>query len=236
MFALSKMCKPYHDRPVHLNRGRNPHAWVCLACGKQLAGPALPREELDVLIEFFKSPAADLLPAKQAARAAEEKTVKLEVAMIVGPESKKWLMDMEGLLARMEKLAGAKTAAKAAPAEEIEEEEETPAVETVADEDDDFAKPVRKAAKKTASSFDDDDTEEEEEKEEKPVKKAAKAPKVTLDDVNDACREKCVALGGGKKAREQVVAILKKKFKAEGGTVTELKPEQYAAVVEAMRA
>lgn len=65
-----------------------------------------------------------------------------------------------------------------------------------------------------------------------PAPKTKKAPKVTADDVNDACRLKAQSVGG-KAGREQVLTILKKQFKTT--SVSELKPEQYAAVVKAMQ-
>jgi hypothetical protein len=65
------------------------------------------------------------------------------------------------------------------------------------------------------------------------AKKAAAAPKlkkVTIAEVNDACKARAKA--GGKKGREQVLAILKKHFKTE--SVSEIKPELYGEVLQAM--
>lgn len=77
-----------------------------------------------------------------------------------------------------------------------------------------------------------DEVDEDDDEDEKP--KAKKAKKLTADDVNEACKALLSALGGGKTARAKVLGILKKKFKTE--SVSELKPDQYAAVIKAMEA
>jgi len=82
------------------------------------------------------------------------------------------------------------------------------------------------------ASFDDAAPEEEEEKP-APKKAAAKtasngkAKKITLDDVNDACKAHAAAKG-----RQATLAILQKKFKTQ--SVTALKPEQYEMAIAAM--
>lgn len=63
-----------------------------------------------------------------------------------------------------------------------------------------------------------------------PAKKTAKAKKVTVAQVNDACKAR--AKSGGKKGRDEVLAILKKQFKTE--SISEIKPERYADVIAAM--
>ncbi len=127
------------------------------------------------------------------------------------------------------------------------------------DEDDDFqeaapAKPKRGRPRKVAAApapaaFDDEDVdndsslaseiESEAEDEDSDddddfdsVKAAppAKAKKITIDDVNDACKKKAASLGAG--GVPKVRAILKKNFKTE--SVRELKPEQYGACIQAM--
>ncbi len=126
-----------------------------------------------------------------------------------------------------------------------------PEVETTTDEDDDFAaapvKTTKKtAAKKAAASFEDEDdsgsevetedTQEAESDDEdfmqaapaKEAKKAAPKKKLTVNDVNDACKAKATASN-----RKEVLAILKKKFNVT--SVTELKNEQYADVIAAMK-
>lgn len=105
-----------------------------------------------------------------------------------------------------------------------------------ADEDDDF-----KADTGEANGFDDDDdTVAEasfddaggEEEEAKPAKKSTKssngkAKKITLDDVNDACKAHAAAKG-----RPATLAVLQNKFKTQ--SVTALKPEQYETCISAM--
>lgn len=68
--------------------------------------------------------------------------------------------------------------------------------------------------------------------EEPPKKSAAKgtkakAKKITLDDVNDACKAHAQANG-----RKATLETLQKKFKTQ--SVTALKPEQYEACISAM--
>ncbi len=162
--------------------------------------------------------------------------MQLELKVLAGAESKAFLAGLAEQIDRLEKLTGGKglkassddapapAADAAADDEDFAPKKSTKKKGAAFDEDDDDA-PAPKAAAKKGASFD-------EEEDDAPAPKAKKAPKVTLDDVNDACMEKMKALGGNKKAREQVVAILKKKFKVE--TVTELKPENYADAVEAM--
>ena len=76
----------------------------------------------------------------------------------------------------------------------------------------------------------DDDFEDDEVAAPAPKAKAKKEPKITIADVNDACKAR--AKSGGKEGRAQVLKILKKQFKTE--SVSELKPEQYGAVIKAM--
>lgn len=164
---------------------------------------------------------------------------KLEVALLVGPESKAFLANLTEQLDRMEQLAAGQkiTGPKTIAAVDV-------------DEDDDFTPAPKKkaAAKKASAGFDQDDEDvepapkyaeetevEEDEDFTAPPKKAAKAKakKITLDDVNDACKARAAATGG-KKGREEVLGILKKKFKTT--SVSELEPEQYAAAIKAMEA
>lgn len=220
--ASPKLCTPHHDRPVHFKL-KGAYAWICLACGKQLAGPKLTPSDVDAFTQFGRF-LSDDGEATTAGRPEGNEAMKLEVSMLVGPESKAWLVSMEGLLARMEKLAGV-TGSKAAKATEAEETEE---------EEEDFG--TKKPKAKKAKGFDEEEEEEEEaeeeeeEEEEAPKKKAKK--KIDLDDVNDACKKKCIEEGGGKEGRAVVLKILKKNFKTE--SVTDLKPEQYAKAIELM--
>lgn len=107
-----------------------------------------------------------------------------------------------------------------------------------AEEDDDFKADDGGAE---PAGFGDDEAEEsfeaaaeEEAEEEAPKKPAAaakgtkaKSKKITLDDVNDACKAHARAKG-----RDATLGLLKKKFKTE--SVTALKPEQYESCISAM--
>lgn len=167
---------------------------------------------------------------------------KLELALLVGADSKKWLADFNAALDRAEKLLPKFEQAEKEMVEEDEgeEEEETP-------------KKAKKAKKQPALTPDDDDEEEDdlesedEEKdddsdgddesdgdddEEPAPKKSAKKGKVkepTNDDCQDAAKALARAIGGSA-GRKKVFAILKKKpFAVE--SVTELKPKHYAAFI-----
>ena len=152
-----------------------------------------------------------------------------------------------GLLEGMPKKEAASvknTSAKAKAAEVEDEELED-------DEDEDFAPAAKKkAAKKKVASFDEEDedeaeveddeeTEEDDEDFTEPAPKAKKkAPaktarkkKITVDQVNDACKARAQATGG-KAGRNEVLAILKKKFKTT--SVSELKADQFEACIKAM--
>lgn len=104
------------------------------------------------------------------------------------------------------------------------------------EEDDDFKADDSGAP----NGFDNDDTApepndaDEEEFLAKEEKKAAskkgangKAKKITIDDVNDACKAHAAAKG-----RPATLDLLKKKFKTQ--SVTALKPEQFEACIAAM--
>ena len=119
------------------------------------------------------------------------------------------------------------------------------------DDETEVVTPVKASSKKggkKAASFDDDEDDtgttaaasaiEDDEDEddgfmEAPKKTAAvtkgktKTKKITIEDVNDACKKFGKANG-----RPNVLKVLKKQFKVE--SVTELEPTQYAAVIEAM--
>ena len=154
--------------------------------------------------------------------------MKLEVAMLVGSESKQFLVDLTKLIERMEAAAGGKKKKV-----EATDDDDEP-VDDSGDDDEEKA-PKKKAGKKAAAADEDDDSDTDEEtesatddaddEEEKPAKKKAK--KVTLDDVNDACKARAA---GGK--RKEVLKILKKNFGVE--TVSDLESDQYGAVIKAM--
>lgn len=110
------------------------------------------------------------------------------------------------------------------------------------DTDDEELAPTKKSGGKKAKSFDDDeeetdDTESEESddeddtEDEEPAPKKKAKKKLTVDDVNEACKARA-ADTGGKEGRAEVLGILKKKFKTQ--SVSDLKPEQYADVIKAM--
>lgn len=195
--------------------------------------------------------------------------MKLEMAILAGDESKKFLAGFTEQLDRFEKLLGLtnelaesiegatkkmKAKAKEAIAEtavpEDDEEEfaakppkkgKKAAVKTAAfDEDEDEETDESEPAEDddededgNAADFDEDEDEDEDDEETEeaaaPVKKKGPGrPKnPTLDEVNDACKRRAA---GGKRA--EVLAILKKNFKTQ--TVSELKPDQYKACIEAM--
>lgn len=148
---------------------------------------------------------------------------KLEVSLLVGEESKRWLSNIEALITKLEKLTGSAVKAAALDTEDDEASD--------VDDDEDFASKAKtkKTATVKAKSFEDD--EETEDEEPAPRKRAKK---LTVDDVNDACKEYAREMGGGKDGKLEVLKILKKKFKTD--TVTELEPDQYAAVIAAMQA
>jgi hypothetical protein len=111
------------------------------------------------------------------------------------------------------------------------------------DDDEDFA--PKKAKGKKAKAFDEESEEDaeetpeatddesfEEEEEVKPKKKA-KAKKITVDDVNDACKKRA-SVKGGAAGRTEVLTILKKKFKTS--SISDLSEDTYAAVIAAMKA
>lgn len=119
--------------------------------------------------------------------------------------------------------------------------ENTDTAEETEDEDDGFTETPPKSGKGTkgkksqaAASFDEDDggddTVDETEDEDftaPPKGKAAKGKKVTIDMVNDACKAKAAD-----SSRKEVLALLKKHFKTQ--SVSEIKPELYAKVIEVM--
>lgn len=103
---------------------------------------------------------------------------------------------------------------KVAAAESFDEDEETEVEETETEEE----------------SFEEESFEDEEAEEEAPAPKKAKAKKVTLDDVNDACKAFARANGGGKEGRDMVLKLLKKNFKTT--SISELAVEDYAKALK----
>lgn len=187
--------------------------------------------------------------------------MKLDMAILAGPESKQFLVELTRQIDRLERITNHFNGAK-----NPVEAEETPEVDDDEDDDEEEVVPAPKAVKKSKAppapkSFDEDDADEEEtveaaeseddEDEEaaapavsdddddedegftEPAPKAKKgakaAKKLTMDDVNDACKERARGEGG----RDAVLKILQKKFKTK--TVRSLKPEQFQSCIEAMK-
>ena len=169
---------------------------------------------------------------------------QLNISLLAGDESKKFLAGLTKQIDRLEALTAKLPTAEAEEATEDEDEEElvpkskkAPAKKAAAkfeddDEDDD-------AEADAEEETDEDETEEEAETEDeddgdfkKPAAKKTAAKKLTVDDCNDAAKAKAASIGG-KKGRETVLALMKKHFKTE--SVSELKPEQYAKFVEVMK-
>lgn len=150
---------------------------------------------------------------------------KLELALLVGEESKTFLANLTEVVERLEAVSSQKLA------KTVDKEKD--------DEDDDFAPPAKKAAMvKAVKQFDDEDDDGEagdgdtsDDEDDFTGKSSKKAKKLTLEDVNDACKKRAAEIGG-KEGRTQVLTILKKKFKTQ--SVSELKPDQYAAVIASM--
>jgi len=163
---------------------------------------------------------------------------KLEIALLVGAESKSWLERLEKALAKLETLNGPvvsddddeedikPTKGKKPKAFDDDDEEEAPEETESENDEDEEDKPVKGKGKKP-KAFDDDDEEEEDIK---PAKKG-KAKKLTIDDCNDACKERAAA--GGKKGRKEVLALLKENFGTE--SVSEIEESDYAELIRVMK-
>lgn len=147
--------------------------------------------------------------------------MKLEIGVIAGAESKAFLVELTRQIDRLEKLGGvAKTA-----------EEKTE--ESTEDEEEEFEEAPKKRGKKRAEDFGDDEPAAEEEE----APKKGKKKKLTLDDVNDACKARVKAIieeqgCTGQDARSAVLKLLKKKFDVK--SVSDLEPEQYEDVIIAL--
>lgn len=147
---------------------------------------------------------------------------KLEVALLIGAESKAWLADVTALVERLEKATAGKTTKLKGMTTEEEFEES---------KDDEFSEEKTVVR---ANGFDDEEESSDDDEEDftKSATKSKKAKKLTLDDVNAACKERAASEGGGKAGREVVLGILKKKFKTT--SITDLKPDSYALVISTM--
>jgi hypothetical protein len=167
------------------------------------------------------------------AKRKKDEMAKLELALLVGEESKAFLSELTKQLDRMEKL-GDKT-------QPVVDEEADEAEETEEEAEADFtAKPAKKPRAKKAPKPDEDDEEEVEEADEaeeteeddEPVPaKKAKAKKLTIDDCNDAA--KALAASLGKKGVERVKALMEKHFQTQ--TLSELEESDYESFIALMK-
>jgi len=181
--------------------------------------------------------------------------MKLEIAMLAGNESKQFLASLSTEIDRLEKVAkqieklkgGLTASAETALDEDDEDFTEAPKAKrgrpkkaaAVADFDDDGEDEESDTAEETEAEEEETEAEAEEAEEttetpddedEAPVK-SKKAKKVTVDDVNDACKKLAQHIGGPD-GRKYVLGILKKKFKTE--SVSALDESQYEACIKAM--
>lgn len=164
---------------------------------------------------------------------------KLEVALLVGNESKQWLAEATRVVEKMEALLK--------QANNEGDDEPTPE-----ESFDGTPLPTKKKVKVVPLkakdvTFDDEwkdddapeevqdpsDEPEEDEDFTTPPPKKAKVKALTSEDVNEACKARA-ARTGGKSGREEVLTILKKKFKTQ--SISDLKEDSYAAVIAAMKA
>lgn len=164
---------------------------------------------------------------------------KLEIALLVGEETKLFLSKLTTQLDRLEALSeklNSSTAPDECSSEEDDDDEDevTPKKTKAKVEDDDDEDEDDEDSK---DADDDEDTEADEEDdedvEETPPKKekAKKAKKLTSEDCSDAAKALAKAVGG-KPGRAQVFKLMKKKFKVE--SIMELKESQYESFIEVM--
>lgn len=212
-------CETKHERPAHLNCGRNGSAWICFACGKQLSGKPLKISDTDkkLLADFIDH--ATALPGKRK----EETNMNLEIKVLAGAESKQFLVDLTKQIDRLEKALGgtattsaepkaaetksAKSAKTAKPAklEAIEEEEE-----------------VTEAGSDDPAEFSDEEESFEDEAEEETAKTVTK---------EDAL--KALQAYSKKHSRDKAMTVLKKYAKT--GAVKDVPPAKYGDLVNALK-
>jgi hypothetical protein len=149
---------------------------------------------------------------------------KLEVQLLIGEQSKQWLADVTALVERLEKGVGQKVKGTSIVDEETDEAIDEPTDTMTEDEDTDFT-PKKKSTKKAGVEFSDEYEEGEPDADPAPKKKAKK---LTIEDVNAAC--KAYATENGVKKTK---ALLKKKFGSE--SLSDLEEDQWAAVIAAMK-
>jgi hypothetical protein len=166
---------------------------------------------------------------------------KLELSILAGEESKKFLMGLEEVVDRLERVARVLRSP--------EENEE--AGVTSSDEDDEEEKPAKKkaATKKKADSFEDgdeedaqdsedeeaekedDEAEEDEddaEEEEPATKKKKKADKITSDDLNDAAKARAA-----RTSVAETKAFIKKKLGVK--SISEIEEEDYEMALKVLK-
>lgn len=140
---------------------------------------------------------------------------KLEITLQLSDSCKELLESCTRLVERFEALQEPKQSQAAKPDDQVCEEEELIA-------------PVTKTETKKVDSFnEEEDTPEEVSPPSK--EKKAKTRKVTVDDVNDACKARARL-----HSRDAVLEILQKNFNTK--TISSLNPDQYALCVELMSA
>lgn len=166
---------------------------------------------------------------------------KLEVALLVGSESKQWLAEATRIVEKMEALLQKVEDAT----EDVKKESDDVDEDFPSDSPKKFPKAKVVPLKAKDVTFDDewkDDEEtsakdpsdgpEEDEDFIAPPPKKDKVKALTSEDVNEACKARA-ARTGGKAGREEVLTILKKKFKTQ--SISDLKEDSYAAVIAAMK-
>jgi hypothetical protein len=201
-----------HARPVHFNRGRHGHIWACIACGRQIAGRPIPRDELEALIEFFKFLDQQPRDERKGSKMETEKiqvTVSGENRVELAARLRAFADNLDG------KPAGknGKVTGKTAKAESFDEDDAAEEAEVDADFDD------------SADEGEDFDGDADE-----PAPKKKKAKKLTVADVNAACKAYATSLG--KTGFAKTKARLKKKFGTE--SISELDEEQWPLVIKLM--
>lgn len=160
----------------------------------KLADSVVKRDNFKTLQEFFGliesgEPHKTMAEELTATRHEREETMRLDLGIMAGAESKAWLADLTKLVERMEKAVGLAPKGSTAPVTAKADDEDSE------DADDDFVAKKTKG-KKAAASFDDDeddadesesedDTDEDED--EAPAKKTkGKKAAAFEDDEDDA--------------------------------------------------
>ncbi len=153
--------------------------------------------------------------------------MRVDLGIMAGEESKKCLVNLGEITERLEKVARALRSPG-----ELEE------AETVDAEDDEEievkAKPAAKRGRpaKAVVEFEEEQTEDDDETafgEEVVAPKAAKKKKLSLEDLNKACKDRAAKTGF-----KEVMALLKKNFSVEE-SVKEIDESDYAAVIELLQ-